>query len=370
MLAILSTGTAAAYPVSAWARSYDLYRADYPKGAFCEAIGGACSADPDLENAFFQNPSALTAREPDWNFDGDYNASSNLEPGMKGANDVSDSRFMAGVGWGGERWGLGFGISGRQSRVRSTATVIDAQALSHEVDLSTQSTLIEIHIPFSWKVSEDLSLGIALWAKSFAHSNSVNGGPADPGSADTFSAIGFILGFNQRLSSRFRVGSWLRSDLTQSQSIRLSSQALGSSQDYVEGLELHSPWILGNGVAASPWEDARTFFFDLDLIGPTRDGFQLTYDTFANEAAGGAGRLRHKGRSISFEPRIGYRTPAPGLPLTTLHVGAFYEDPRWEGLSGRFHGTGGVSYKVLRWLEVMGGFDVSSNYTNFFVTFR
>ncbi len=359
-----------AFPGMAWARNYDLYRADYPKGAFCEAIGGACSADPDLENALFQNPSALTAREQEWVFDLDYNASSNLEPGMKGLNDVSDSRFMLGAGWGGGRWGLGFGISGRQSRVRSTATVVDSQSLTHTVDFFSQSTLIEVHVPLSLRLSEDLSVGFAFWGKSFAHSNSINGGGADPGAADTLSSIGIMLGCNQKLSSRLRIGSWLRSGLTQSQTIRLSGRALGSLQDYVEDLELHSPWILGNGVAINPWEDDRTFFFDLDLIGPTRDGYQLTYDTFVNEALGSAGRLRGKGRSLSFEPRMGYRTPAPSLPGVSLHVGAFYEDPRWEGLSGRFHGTGGVSYKVLKWLEIMGGFDVSSNYSNFFLTFR
>ena len=113
------------------------------------------------------------------------------------------------------------------------------------------------------------------------------------------------------------------------------------------------------------------------MIGQTFNGYELTYDTFAT--ASGDRLLIQKGRSISFELRLGYRQHLPPFlnpfsPViaerTTLHLGTYFEPPRRDGFSGRVHGTGGLSYSIPNFLELMGGADVASDYVQVFFTFR
>ena len=92
------------------ARYYDLYRADYTKGSYCSAIGGACASDIDFDNSFFQNSASLTAGGADFDYDYDYIEGNNLEPGMKGANSVSETSFMFAIAYSKRNWSYIFYI--------------------------------------------------------------------------------------------------------------------------------------------------------------------------------------------------------------------------------------------------------------------
>ena len=355
-------------PYDAQARVYDLYRADYPKGAFCSAIAGACASDLDLENSFFQNPAALTAGPPNWNFDGDYTNNSNLEPGMKGTNDVTEAQFMGGFGWAGEKFGAGFSFSGRREQVGAQVSLIDDQGFSRNLPLQTSATILELHLPLAYRVDPSLSVGISLNGSFYSQSLAVNGAPAFAGSGDGELRLGFSVGAIKTINEKVRLGSWWKSPTTSYDSVQFVTQAFSNQLTYNEDLALHFPWIWATGISFAPWEDARTFFLDLDLIGNTFAGTQLTYDTFVS-AVGDKG-TRFKGRSVVIEPRLGYRMPWHEQSQGTLLLGTYYETSRWEDLSGRLHLTGGVSYKVLSWLELMGGLDVAKDFFQLFVTFR
>jgi hypothetical protein len=345
------------------ARVYDLYRADYPKGAFCSVIAGACTSDTHLESAFFQNPASLTAEgslEHDgaYGFDGDYNRSDNLEPGMKGNNNVNESQFMGGLGYRKDRWGVGLGIFGHQENVNSQVTVVDSQNLTHNFGLQTSATIIEFNLPLAYRISDSLSLGFSLYGTSYSEA-------ANPASGLNF---GFTLGAIDLVNSQWTIGSWFRSPVTNYTTIQLDTQAYSTTLQYEEDFALHSPWIFANGVSFKPWNDTREFLFDLDVIGNTYQGYLLTYDTFST--AVGDSRLRAKGRNVVAEPRLGYRMPYANENKGTLFFGSYLETSRWDGLPSRIHGTGGIAYKTLDWLELMVGADVASSFFQLFLTFR
>ena len=94
------------------ARTYDLYRSDRRfKGAFCTAIGGACVADDDIVTGIFENPASLATGKPDWDFDGDYSAKSNLEPGMNDNLDRNESTAVIGTSYSRGSWGIGLAFA-------------------------------------------------------------------------------------------------------------------------------------------------------------------------------------------------------------------------------------------------------------------
>ncbi len=352
------------FVIGAQARVYDLYRADYPKGAFCSAIAGACASDPTLENAFFQNPAALTASgNADWDFDGDYNSSSSLEPGMKSQNETWEDQFMGGFGWSNGEWGIGIGFAGIQDNVDANVTLTDDVGFTHNFPLSSHSTSLEIHLPVSYRLGK-FSLGAALVANSFKFS-------IDPGLNSLDVRMGFILGVTEQPLPNFRWGAWWKSPVTNYVNTGFDVPAFGNTLVYNEDLAIHHPWILATGASYMPWYDARTVYFDIDTIGTTDHGYLLTYDTYSSTNLGRK-TLRKKGRHVAFEPRLGYRMPWPWPANNkgTLHFGSYLETSRWEGLPDRLHYTSGISYQVLNWLELMGGIDVAKDFTQLFLTFR
>ena len=356
-------------PKEGAARVYDLYRADYVKGAFCSAIAGACAADEDVENAYFQNPAALSAGESGINFDGDYNGSSNLEPGMKGSNDVSEVQFMAGFGWNFARWGAAISVAGRKDHVISNVSLIDEQGFTRKFPLTTDSTELQVRLPFSYQVDPKTSLGIALSVESV--SQTIQG---SQGTRAAISQVGFPIrlgltfGGILRPSKKLRLGSWLRSPTSNYAKIDFAAQAYSNQLNYHEDVAYHQPWIWAWGGQWNPWSDRRAFLLDLDFVGPTSEGFLLTYDSFST--ALGDARIRAKGRSVVVEPRLGYRGPWYPGSRGTLMLGGYFESSRWEGLRGRGHLTGGVSYPVSTWFELMAGGDIAKDFAQVFLTFR
>ena len=365
---MLSLLTCIFLPKTSFARVYDMYRADYPKGAFCSVIAGACASDPTLANAFFQNPAAITAdHKVNWDFDGDYTQSANLEPGMKGSNTVSESQLMGGVAYGFDNWGIGFSFSGRLNSVKSSVSVIDDQDLTRQVGVKTEADTFEFNVPFSRAIDSNLSVGASLFATLYAQGITV-ADATDSVSNNSGLSFGLSLGVLRQFNSRFRVGSWFRSPVTNYNSIQISDAKSGTTLNYSEDFALHHPWILATGISFMPWEDQRTFFFDLDLIGPTLNGNLLTYDTFSSSLEDL--NVRQKGRSMVIEPRLGFRTPWYLDPRGMIHAGTYFETSRWEGFMDRLHVTAGFSYNALSWLELMAGVDVAKDFFQLFLTFR
>ncbi len=351
------------------ARVYDLYRADYTKGAFCSAIAGACAADEDVENAYFQNPAALSASQKGLSFDGDYNGSSNLEPGMKGTNEVSESQFMGGLGWSFPRWGFAISVAGRKDRVLSNVSLIDDQGLTKKFPLTTDSTNIQIHLPVSYQIYPDTSLGVAVSLESV--SESIQG---SSGTRASISQVGLPIRIGLRFgailhpSKKLRLGSWLKTPISNYAVIDFAAQAFSNQLNYHEDVAYHQPWIWAWGAQWNPWSDRRAFLMDIDIVGPTSDGFLLTYDSFST--ALGDSRIRAKGRSVIFEPRLGFRTPWYSGSKGTLLLGSYFEASRHEGLAGRAHVTGGISYPIGNWFELMAGGDIAQDFAQIFFTFR
>lgn len=351
------------------ARVYDLYRADYPKGAFCSAIGGACASDVDPEDAFFQNPAALTAGEPDFSFDGDYTPSGNLEPGMKQNNDVSESQYMAGLGWSGEDFGIGGSITGRRDQVNSNVSVIDEQGLTQKFPLSSDALQLMVNIPLSFRISRSLSFGVALNGFSYSQTMSSSGGQrASSASPDAMFRLGFTVGMVGKMGKKFRIGSWFKSPITAYSSLDFQSDAYGNTLNYHEDMALRMPWIWAGGISYMPWGDERTILFDADVVGDTPGGYLLGYDTFAT--ATGNSSIVQKGTHVVIEPRLGMRMPwSHGSPTTVL-LGTYYETSRYQAIAGREHFTAGVAYKATNWIELMLGGDFSRDFSQVFFTFR
>ncbi len=351
------------------ARSYDMYRADFEKGAFCSAIGGACASDEDLENGFFQNPAALVAHANDWNFDGDYGGSSNHEPGMKGADAVRESRYMFGAGFSRTNWGYGFSFTGRKDSANSDVSTYDQNGNPETARLTTTNSLSMFNFAAGRKIGPQIFAGAGFTTMRFDQSLALENPVAVASNKPrSFPGLGVSIGAINNISKRIRAGSWFRTSLVAHNNVKIAVRPVLTPVDYSENMALTMPWMLANGISYMPWADARTFFFDINLIGNTPGGYQLTNDTFASLLSDR--RLRAKGRAVSVEPRLGYRTPWPTNSKLTFLAGSYYEGSRWDGLPGRIHLTGGAAYKTFKWLELMGGVDVAKNFFQLFLTFR
>lgn len=366
------------FAVPASARFYDMYRADYIKGTFCAVIGGACAADIDFDNSFFQNPASLTAGGSDWDYDYDAIKGDNLEPGMKGQNDVQDSTFMGAIAYSGTNWGVGFSFLKRTTTVSALGTFSDdAAGASAEFRTNTTATLFQFNLPISYKVTNNYHLGMTFTAiyQSIGLYISGQGAtdsntPLQPGPA-----LGISLGGIFRISPDFITGGWLRTPMTYYTQQAISTQSTFTRFDYAEDIALHYPTLLSIGVGWTPWQNKNGLYFDLNFVGATNDGFLLTYDNFA--AAGASNRLLRKGSNTVIDPRLGARFPWWAQSNGTISLGTYYENSRWENQPDIWHATGGISYRfpdfkflVFDGVELMIGADIAKNYGLFFFTYR
>gem|GEM_PF-1711357 len=363
-----------------WARYYDLYRADYIKGAFCSVIGGACASDIDFDNSFFQNPASLTAGGGDWDYDYDSIAGTNLEPGMKAGNDVSDSTFMAGVAYATKKIGIGFSFLRRRTHVSAIGTFSDDVAGGQvQFQTSTNSTLYQLNMPVSAKFNKSLDVGVTLSALFSSIQTEVSGAsssaansPQQPGAT-----FGLTAGAIYRLDQQHIIGAWLRSPLTYYLNQNLVTQSAFTRFNYSESMALHQPLLVALGGGWTPWKNKKMgAFMDLNIVGTTQDGYLLTYDNFAS--AEESSRLVHKGRWVVVDPRLGLRLPLFGGDSNqTLSLGSYYESSRWQGIPGLFHATAGFAWKFPRFqflifdgVELMVGGDYAQGYSSFFFTYR
>jgi hypothetical protein len=365
MLNLLTLFTQLLQPNCAHARVYDMYRADYPRSAFCVAVGNACVAETAVENSFYQNPAALTSGEEDWNFDGDYSSHSNLEPGQR-ASDASESRASGGVGYSHGRFGYAVAFYWQRDYVNAPLTVYDDSHLPRQTSVTARSLAFQVKVPLSYQLQPGWSVGVAL--ALFKHSqeigvaNSTSGAPAS--SHDT--KLGLSIGTNVHLSERLYFGSWLRLPRTLYESVGIATTVASTSISYQEDFALHYPWIWANGVEFHP-QDRLVLFGEADLIGPTKHGRLLSYNILGS---GGSARdgLVNKGHFLVIEPHGGARYSF--TPKLKVHGGSYYEPSRTEDTHGRLHGTGGVSYAFSEWFELIGGFDVAKDFSQFLLSFR
>ena len=372
LIAFITLGLAISRQVRA--NSYDLYRADSFKGAFCSAIGGACAADNDGENAFFQNPAALEAGEAGFNFDGDFNSSGNVEPGMKGSNTVSETTFMGGASWSGETWGIGISVTGVKNTIGSNAGVSfqsdpATAPISKTIRLSTSSTTVQLALPIAFRLKPGFSLGVSL--TGLFHSEGVRAegyGSASNASLNPLPTLGLAVGGIYQINSYVRGGTWFHTSSNYYFHQTLGFGVLGTSYKYDEDLGLKQPWVLAHGIAYTPWQDKRTLFVEVDLIGSTDNGFQFTHDNFAGSLA--SKTLRPKGRSLALEPHLGWKSPWWDDSRASVLLGCYYEAGRADGVNARVHGTGGLAYKFPGIAELLAGVDVAHDFVQLLFTIR
>ena len=345
------------------ARTYDSYVSYSSKGAFCSAIGGACASDTDMISGCFQNPASIKAGEPDFDFDGDYVKSDNPEPGVKPSHNRSENSFLGAVAWGGEKWGFGIGLSGKNTSVHTTTTILDGQGNSISTPYSSKGQSFTFYLSAAFRYSENLSLGLSM--VDLYHSESVStelyGNAKASPSKNYIGLPGFTLGAIYLYDSHWRFGLWLRTPSEYTTQLEIGS--------FTESIRLYNPLIVEPGLSYMPWADDRTLLFDLKFIGTTKNAYLLTYDDFASENVYDPS-LQRKGQEVSLEPRIGWRSKMGRKSDFSYMAGSYWEDIRLSNVKGRLHFTAGLTYQPLHWLEAMVGFDVSNNFFQTLVTFR
>ncbi len=363
---------------NALARYYDLYRADYVKGPFCSVIGGACAADIDFDNSFFQNPASLTAGGSNWDYDYDLIQNNNLEPGSKPGNDVNASTFMGALAFSGQKYGLGLAFLKQSTKVSALGTFSDDAAGGIALfQTTTTASIYQFNIPFSYRVSSDFNIGISLNAIFLTDDTSVTGGGGSASnSADQIGpSLGLSIGGIYRLSPKFITGGWLRNPMTFYSKQTIATNSPFTKFSYSEDVALHYPWLWAIGIGWTPWQDKNGIYFDLNYVGTTTDGYLLTYDNFA--AAEATSRLTRKGKYAVFDPRLGIRLPWYKGSNATISLGSYYEHSRWEGIDGFMHYTAGFAYRFPNFkflmfdgAEIMLGGDFAKDYTTVFLTYR
>lgn len=360
-----------------WARYYDLYRADYPKGAFCAVIAGACASDNDSESAFFQNPASAIppGAEESFQFDGDYGPLNNLEPGMKTSSEVDQTLYMGGIGLNGKKWGWAASLTGVSVSMKTKGQVVDDSDRTQNVTAKDTNYTILLNVPVAYRLTKTLSVGASLFSLYYYEALQVEGAPkSSTKPIETFPPIGFRFGYLWAPSKNFRMGSWARTAITEYVTQDITVSQFSTQIQITEQLGLHDPWIIANGISIMPWADDRTVLMDLDIIGTTSNGYLRTLDTFAN-ATKNTG-FRQKGRQVALEPHLAWRSPFSNHSKFWYFLGTYYENSRWDGLPGRIHGTFGLSYKIklLRSLigdiEMIVGGDVAKNYFDLQFSFR
>ena len=358
------------FGIDAKAFTYDMYRNDYAKGAFCTAIAGACAADIDPANSYFQNPASLEMGEPGLNFDGDYKPADNIEPGMKTSNQVTENTFMGGVGYAGDQFGWAFSISGRTNNVKSNASFLNELDQVRTLASEDSNLTLLFNIPVAYRINSDLSVGASLNGIYYSEKITVEGAKVSATSAvNKFPSFSLRFGSIYRLSPYFRIGGWLRTPMTFSVVQDLNYSTSTFSVNSSERVDLHYPFMSSIGLSFMPFADKRTILFDLEFVGTTLYGFERTLDTF--DSASNTSVKRAKGHKMVIQPHLAWRSPWTEGSLGTYYLGTHYESSRWEGLSGRIHGVTGVSYVVKSLdIETILAIDLASDFVSLQVSFR
>lgn len=358
----------------AQARVYDIYRADYTKGPFCSTIAGACASDVDFDSSFFQNPASLEAGRENWDYDYDFNKKNSLEPGAQKDNEAEESTFMAGFIWAGEKWGAGLSFTIQNDNVQSKASLTDDQGRSQAINVSAQASTYIFTAPLAYKYSNKLSFGTAVSFLYQNHNIDVAGVNSSSKPFSNLPTPSFTMGTIYKYSENLRLGSWFRTTSSYGYSMNLDFQSFGNQLTYKEDINLVFPWMLAIGASYMPFEDERTLFMDVDVVGATTNSYLMSYDTFTNLV--NDKNLVKKGRNIVAEPRLGWRSAFGRESKATYSLGLYYENSRWEGEDGRMHCTGGVSYKwplqflIFDGVELMVGIDAARDFYQFFLTYR
>ena len=354
---------------SAWAKTYDAYRADYSKGAFCIAVAGACAAGQSPDNSFYQNPAALAFASPgEWVWDLDFNPSDNVEPGFQPSTEVRHTTFMGGVARMGETWGAGIALTARFSRIQSPSQFYTSNLTPHVFDKTNSTNVVRLLLPFSYRASSRLKLGMSLVGLYYHETL------AGQGTEGTFSSsnsalprLGLSFGANYEISSRWRIGTWLRSPFSYTFHQNITLKNASEQVVYNEDVDIQFPLLIALGSAIRPWEDSRSISFEIDGIGTTFDGLERTLDVF--EGSSDSTFQRAKGRTLVFEPRIGWKSPWRSDSEGTYTLGAYYEPSRWDAIIGRFHAVGSIAY---RWKGIEGivALDFARQFSALQISFR
>lgn len=352
------------------ARVYDIYRVDYVKGAFCSTIGGACASDSDFDGAFYQNPASLTSDGSNWDYDWDIITNNSLEPQMQRTSTVNENVYSGAFAWAEARFGVGFSLAYQTDKVSTNAVVTDDNGNKQALRLSTNAATYLLNFPISYRYSSTWSVGAALNLIFHKEAFDLGGnlGSASVNSIGPSAGMGVSFGVLYFPSSKLRIGSWFRSPVSVMEEIHIRVQSFGNDIDYLEDAQLRLPALWSTGVSWMPWEDKRTLLFDISMVGWTKNGWLLSYDNFAS--AVNEQELYEKGRKITLEPRLGWRSPWSTGSHGTYMLGTYWEPARTEGARGRAHGTGGISYAFSDYFELMAGFDVSRDFSQIFLTYR
>ena len=316
------------------------------KGAFCSVIAGACAADLDFDSAFFQNPASLTAAGGNWDYDYDYIKDRNVEPGVNSNNSRQTTSMLA-VAYSTDQWGLGFSLTRVSRRIVASANFTDASGNVSNFDSITHASDYQFNLPFSYRINSRLNIGVTLLATTYSAETDVSGVTSSSFTNHSGLPFGFglALGAIYSLNKDAHVGSWFRTRLTDTYDASISVVNGGSTYSYNESADLNQPFLWAVGGSWAPWSTKATFLFDLNLIGTTPGGYEITYQSFSSDNGDADPTLTAKGRRLVVDPRFGMRLPVPHLEDATLSLGTYYESSRWQGTKGFLHATGGFAYK-------------------------
>ncbi len=354
---------------AAWERNYDMFRTDYPKGAFCTAIAGACASDHNPENAFFQNPAALAFgnEEHELYYDADFNPHDEIEPGMQTSDQVGGLIAMAGLGYFWKRFGLGVSYVLRQSTVTSpSSALVDDQGGLHSLKAQSAGYTSLITVPMGVRIHENWSVGLSFvglyYQETLAITTPDGQKLASPVSSG-FPSMGLTVGTIYQPLQSLRLGAWMRLPIALAINQGFSYTYAGNSINYSEQLTMWQPYLSGVG-ASMLLSRHQTLFVDLYFIGTTQYGFLRTLDFFDDTVLGR--ELLEKGHLMVIEPHLAYKIE---IGRGAVSFGGYYESARVGGEKNHIHAAFGVSYH-FSFAEIQGAFDVAEDFRSFQVSMR
>lgn len=165
---------------------------------------------------------------------------------------------------------------------------------------------------------------------------------------------------------RLRLGLTYRGRTSQEQPLDITAGPVQAAGLFVPK-EVELPWQLSSG-ASYVWSDilgGRKLLVSgqLNVIGKARADNAYGIESFLEQ------KVQRHGIKTVVSPRLGAEIEVFPKKLRS-RIGSYYEPSRFEGVSGRFHATGGLEWSFSkRWtkpessLTVQYAFDISRSYS-------
>lgn len=366
-------------PVTGRNYAIDLYSGVPFGNSAVIAMGGAAAANASGSSGTLINVSAPAVRSTtdrdawSWDYHLDYlNGSLSSDYTNSGLPSSSmfegSSAFTAGLSL--RVYDYAIAVTGTEDNVQ-VGTIATPAGAATPLDASTLRAQIAVA---KWQPALDMAFGLALDIAQFDLKPDCTGSGC--GSVFTISGGGFEAGAQWLPHMQdFRVGADFVSPIAGG-NVLASCATPADCDGLILPDKVVVAWRLTSGIAyrwaPTHWnqtvartfrdEQAVTFTADLVITGQSADAYGL--DAFALH------ELERSGRHSSWSPRGGAEYEwLPGR--LRLRGGSYWEPGRFEGVSGRLHGTFGIEVRVFE-VDVWGlrrgritlTGDVASRYQN------